>query len=121
MHRLRIGILALLVIVAGTLPHAANAYWRGGVFFGFPAFSYYVAPPVYYAPPPVVYAPPPVVYAPPSAYANPQASSQADAYSQDGAGSCSAGAYICPLDRPLQPGAACSCPANRGRVSGFAR
>jgi hypothetical protein len=114
MRKVRFAALAVLAVGAAYLPATAHAWWRGGVWVGVP-FSYVAPPPVYYAPPPVVYAPPPVVYdpnAPQPGYQQPQVAS---------AGSCAAGAYICPLDQPLQPGSPCSCPANRGRVSGYAR
>ncbi len=127
MRNLRFAALAALVVGAALLlPGTANAWWRGGVWIGVP-LPYVVPPPVYYAPPPVAYGAPPVVYDPnaPQVYdPNVQGQYQGQYPGQPqmaSAGSCAAGAYVCPLDTPLQPGTPCSCPANRGRVSGYAR
>lgn len=99
--------LMFAVVAAGVLavPPAAQAWWRGGFTFGFVP---YVPTYPYYYPPPPVYYPPPPVYAPPPAYATP------------GNGpACYAGPYVCPLSRPAQSGAPCSCPTNdSGRVGG---
>ena len=116
-------VRAALLALAGAalLPAAAQAYWRGGVWFGLPGI--YVAPPVYVAPPPVyvappVYAAPPYVqapyaqgpYAPGPSYSAPQGPAQA----------CYAGPWVCPLEQPTASGAACACAANGGRVWGQA-
>ncbi len=106
------GLLAsVLALGAAGMPTAAEAYWRGGVVFGFPPIV--VGPPVYYAPPPVVYAPPPVVYDPgPAVY---------DPGPAPAPGACHAGAFVCPLEQATPPGGACSCPTNTGRAYGHAR
>jgi hypothetical protein len=118
MRTFRIAV-ALLVAAAAALPGTANAWWRGGLWIGVaPVVPFYYPPPVVYAPPPVFYAPPPVVYDPNAAAA---AAAAAPARRLAPSGSCGAGAYVCPLDEPLAPGTPCSCPANRGRVSGYAR
>jgi hypothetical protein len=119
MSKFRFALLALAVAaMAVAIPRPAHA-WR--VFFGFP-YPLYVGPPVYYAPP---YYAPPVAYAPPGAGYGPQvydpsAGRGGPAVPQTAA-SCDAGAYVCPLDQPLAAGSPCSCPANRGRVSGTVR
>jgi hypothetical protein len=92
------------------LPAAAQAYWRGGVFFGFPPV-YVAPPPAYYYPPPPVYLAPPPVYAVPPAYTSgPPPLAQA----------CFAGPLVCPLDRPTPSGDSCSCIANGARAWGRA-
>ena len=117
--------LSLPLLALATLalrPGPAEAWWRGGLFFGFPAVApfYYAPPPVVYAPPPMVYAPPPAAYGPPAGYYPPPG--QPPAQPQQGEGmagpACHAGAYVCPLDRPAAPGAPCSCPTNTGRIGG---
>jgi hypothetical protein len=50
-------VLALAAVGAVALPHAANAWWRGGVGVW--------VPPVVVGPPPVIYGPPAVAYVPP--------------------------------------------------------
>jgi hypothetical protein len=79
------------------------------VAFGFGLGAIAVAP-YYYAPPyypPVYYTPPQTYYQPP-----PRGYSQA----QGGGGqSCYAGAYVCPMDRPVTTGASCYCPGNNGQ------
>jgi hypothetical protein len=92
-----------------------GGFWWPGVAFGLglgaiAAAPYYYAPPYY---PPVYYSPPQTYYQPP-----PQGYSQA----QGGGGqSCYAGAYVCPMDRPVATGASCYCPGNSGqRVPGRA-
>lgn len=54
-------VFSIAALGVTALPHAANAWWRGGVGIGV------WVPPVVVAPPPVAYGPP-VVYAPPPAY-----------------------------------------------------
>lgn len=112
-------VRATLLALAGLalLPAAAQAYWRGGYFFGFPGvyvepspFSY---PPAYY-PQPVAVAPAPVVAVPPPftprIYGEPPPAAQA----------CYAQPSVCPLDRPTAVGESCSCPGDGGRVRGRA-
>jgi len=115
-HRLR--SIGLAAICAGLLVFAGLSSAQARVFFGFGMPLYfgppvYAPPPVYY-PPPAYYAPPPVVYAPPPAYA-PQYAPQY----QTGQ-SCYAGAYVCPMDRPVTPGSGCYCTVNGTRVWGRA-
>ena len=107
--------LRYLPILLGVLALAAPAHARVFIGVGVPLPFYgpppmYYPPPVYYAPQPYYYAPPPpVVYTPPAA---------APAYRQ----SCDAGAYVCPLERPLSAGLPCYCIGNNGqRVNGNAR
>jgi hypothetical protein len=109
--------LALLAVAAAmTLPVAAQAYWRGGVFFGLPPVfvapppAYYYPPPAYYYPPAYV-APAPVYAAPPATSSGPPAPGQA----------CYAGPWVCPLNHAIPSGDSCSCVANGGRVWGQAR
>ena len=74
---------------------------------GYVPGPYYYPPPAYYPPPPVYYSPPPpVVYTPP-----PQTYSQAPSGGQ----SCNAGAYVCPMERPVASGASCYCSGNGGQ------
>jgi hypothetical protein len=102
--------IALGAVFACLAVSPANA----GVFIGLgipfygPGFygpGYYPGP--YYYPPPAYYPPPPpVVYAPPQAYAPAHA----------GAGQmCYAGAYVCPMDRPVATGGGCYCLGNGGQ------
>jgi hypothetical protein len=114
----RIRLVLLAVAAAMLLPAAAQAYWRGGVFFAFPPI-YVAPPPAYYYPPPAYYYPPPPAYgAPPSAYAAPpDTSSGPPAPAQ----ACYAGPWVCSLDRATASGDSCSCAANGGRVWGRAR
>jgi hypothetical protein len=104
-----LGRVLLLALAGATLmPAAAQAWWRGGVFFGFPPV-YVGPPPVYYYPPAPVYVGPPVTYAAPPAYSAPSNSGPPLAGQ-----ACYAGQWVCPLDRPTPSGNACSCPANGG-------
>ncbi len=111
---------ALLVLVGALLfPASAHAWWRGGVYFGFPPVVIAPPPAYYYAPPPVYYAPPPVYASPPSysppayAYGAPSNSAQAPAGQ-----ACYAGPWVCPLERPAASGSSCYCSANGERVWG---
>ncbi len=116
---------AVALAAAALLPGAAQAYWRGGVWFGFGVPLY--PPPVYPAPlypvpaypvpgypvpayPPPYYGPRPYAYAPPAYYPAPPA-----------AGGCYAGPYVCPLQAPSAVGAPCACPTRGGTVWGQAR
>jgi hypothetical protein len=109
----------VLLVAAGAmlLPVAARAYWRGGVFFGFPAIAvapppaYYYPPPAYYYPPPAYAVPAPVYAAPPVASSGPPPLAQA----------CYAGPWVCPVDRGTPAGNACSCAGSGGPVWGQAR
>lgn len=111
-RRRLVGLTAFCTVALGLAvsPAPAQARIFVGIGVPFPFFGppmYYPPPPVYYPPP--YYAPPPVVYAPPPPY------------SPEYGGSCNAGAYACPLDRPLPPGSACYCIGNGGqRVRGNA-
>lgn len=111
--------IALGVAMLGTFAAASPAYSRVFVGFGFPLYfgppAYYYPPPVYYPPPayypPANYPPPPASYAPPPASYAPTQSGQ----------SCNAGAYVCPMDRPVSPGSSCYCLGHGGaRVWGRA-
>lgn len=103
-------ILLASALAASALLPAGPAEARGGVVLGFgvgvpvyPALPYPYPPPAYYAPPFPAY---PTPYAPPyPAYTAPRPAGQA----------CYAGAYVCPLDRPLAAGDACACPARNGQ------
>ena len=110
-------ILLAAALAASPLLLSPSAEARGGVFLGFgvgvpvyPAYPYY--PPGYYPPayyPPTVYPAYPGYAAPypvaPPAYVAPRPAGQA----------CYAGAYVCPMDRPVAAGDACSCPAQGGQ------
>jgi len=112
MRRLRPSAAALLALLAVLLP-AGPAAARVGFFFGFP-LGFYAPPPVY-APPPYYYvppAPPPAYYYPPYPYVPPAPAPSTL--------SCHAGAWTCPLERPAQPGDACSCATARGPAWGRA-
>jgi hypothetical protein len=86
-----------------------GGFWWPGVGFGL-GLGAIAAAPYYYAPPP---------YYPPPAYYPPQAYSQTPI--GGGAQSCYAGAYVCPMDRPVATGAGCYCLGNDGqRVEGRA-
>ena len=89
--------------------HPAKAYGFVGFGFGFPFFAPFYpfyGPPVVFAPAPVVYASPPVVY------------TQPPPYNAAPSGRCYAGAYVCPLKRPIAVGSPCSCPTNTARAAG---
>jgi hypothetical protein len=94
--------------------YGGYGWWGPGVAFGLglgaiAAAPYYYPPPYYFPP---YYPPPPIVYAPPQAYSQ----------GPGGAGqSCYAGAYVCPMDRPVATGSGCYCLGNNGqRVGGRA-
>lgn len=116
----RVGATALLAGLLASVALATPAYSRVFIGFGFPFFvgpPAYYPPPVYYPPPSYYPAPPPAYYAPPPAqsYAPPAAQSPY------GSQSCNAGAYICPMERPISSGASCYCRDNYGqRVWGHA-
>jgi hypothetical protein len=98
---------AFVGLVAG--PASARVFVGIGIPFYGPGFygpGYYPGP-YYYPPPPAYYPPPPpVVYAPPQAYSQ----------SPGGAGQmCYAGAYVCPMDRPVPAGDGCYCLGNGGQ------
>ncbi|WP_428484856.1 hypothetical protein [Rhodopila sp.] len=112
-----IALAACAVIGAfATVPSPAQARVFVGFGFGFPGFygPAYLPPPIYYPPP--YYAAPPVVYTPPQVY------TPGPAVSPGGGGqTCYAGAYVCPMERPVPSGAACYCLGNGGqRVTGRA-
>ncbi|HEX3348694.1 MAG TPA: hypothetical protein VHS58_11400 [Acetobacteraceae bacterium] len=109
MNKTRGLIGAALLGAALFAPHAANAWWRGGLVVGIPFPYPYFGPPAVVYPPPV-YAPPPIVYDPNQSVAAARAIS------------CDAGPYVCPLDGSVAPGSPCSCPTNRGgHATGTAR
>lgn len=107
----RVALLGLAA--AALLPATAQAYWRGGVWFGLPGV--YMAPPPLYVAPPPVYMAPPVYAAPPYAYA-PAPSYNAPAPAQ----ACYAGPWVCPLERPAAVGTSCACAGNGQTVWGQA-
>ena len=89
-------------------PADAGVFVGVGIPFYGPGFygpGYYPSP--YYYPPPAYYPPPPpVVYAPPQDYSP----------AHTGAGQmCYAGAYVCPMDRPVATGGGCYCLGNGGQ------
>jgi hypothetical protein len=69
-----------------------------------------------YYPPPVYVVPPPAYYPPPVTYIQ-----RPDIIQPGPQLSCDAGPYVCPLPRPASPGAACSCPTEKGRINGVVR
>jgi hypothetical protein len=120
LRALRHAAAATAVLSLATLVSSPPADAR--VFFGFGlgvplGVPYYFGPPpVYYPPPPVIYAPPPVYYTPPPQAYAPQGYAPAPNLGQSAARqSCYAGPYMCPMDRPVQPGATCWCPGNGGQ------
>jgi hypothetical protein len=102
--------LALSAGFAALAPGPADARVFVGIGVGVPFYGYgpgfYPAP--YYYPPPVYYPPPPVYYTPPQVYTPAPAA-------QPGGQTCYAGAYVCPMDRPVPTGASCYCPGNGGQ------
>ena len=125
LHSLAIGLVAASLMARPASAHGWGGFrvQIGGGFYGFPYIPLYAPPPIYY-PPPAYY--PPQAYYPP-AYAQPAYPPPAPAYDapraiEDGAESCDAGRYICPMDMPVAVGAGCYCPANHGgRVYGHAQ
>ncbi|WP_146101937.1 hypothetical protein [Rhodopila globiformis] len=108
------GIAALCAIALGLAAPPAQARVFVGFGFGVPwAYGPGFYPPPYYYPPPVYYPPPPVYYAPPQTYA-PVPSYTPGPTAQVGQ-SCHAGAYVCPMDRPVAPGSSCYCLGNGGQ------
>ena len=104
--------LALCAVALGTAAASTPAQARVGVFFGFGVPAFYYPPPLYYPLPPVYYAPP-VFYSPPPAFYAPPVGGPGNRPGSR-VGSCDAGPYVCPLERPLAPGASCWCLDNRG-------
>ena len=130
-------VLLAMAVFAGWTSLPAQARVSFGVGIGIPLYGpgyypppiyYPPPPPIYYAPPPPIYYPlPPVYYTPPPPvyYTPPQQSyvpPPAGAVTGSGAGqACYAGAYVCPMDRPVATGAGCYCSGNSGqRVLGRA-
>jgi len=107
---------ALCAAISGlaSVPAQARVFIGVGIGVPFYAPGFYPAP--FYYPPPVYYAPPPVFYAPPQIYV------PGPAVARTGPGqACYAGPYVCPMDRPVAPGAGCFCLGNGGqRVPGRA-
>jgi hypothetical protein len=105
--------LVAMTVVAGWASQPAQARVFFGVGIPFYGPGYY-PPPVYYPPPPVYYAPPPpVYYTPPQQSYVPPPPVAADGSSAGQA--CNAGAYVCPMDRPVASGGSCYCPGNSGQ------
>ena len=99
-------LLTAATAAIGSSVAQARVFVGIGVPFYGPGF--YAPPPVYYPPPPVYYPPPPpVMYTPPQVYTPPPPSA--------GAQMCYAGAYSCPMDRPVAPGGGCYCLGNGGQ------
>ncbi|HET6185341.1 MAG TPA: hypothetical protein VFA03_17335 [Acetobacteraceae bacterium] len=102
---LALAVGAMMAASAGV----ARAAWVVGVG---PIWApFYYPPPVYY--PPAYYPPayPPPVdewYTPPPAPVAPAPVPTPTAQS------CNAGAYVCPMERPVAPGTTCWCPNNQG-------
>jgi hypothetical protein len=103
---------ALCTAMIGVAGRPADARVFVGIGIPFYGPGFYPPPPVYYPPPPIYYPPPPVVYAPPPAYSPPQNYSPGPS---GGGQTCYAGAYVCPMDRPVATGAGCYCPGNDGQ------
>ena len=105
-------VLALFAAMAGLAGSSAQARVFIGV--GIPLYGPgFYPPPVYYPPPPVYYAPPPPVY-----YTPPQGNTVTAPANAGQVGAiqvCYAGAYVCPMDRPIAPGGSCYCPGNGGQ------
>lgn len=111
-HMRRIVLLtAGMAFLVAAMPAQARVF----VGIGFPIAPFYAPPPVYYPPPPVYYAPPPVYYTPPPVYVPPQTYTPPPAATNAGGQMCFAGAYTCPMDRPIASGAACYCLGNSGQ------
>jgi hypothetical protein len=103
---------AIGAIVA--IPAPAQARVFVGVGIGVPYFGpAYIPPPVYY-PPPMYYAPPVYYPPPPVYYSQPQTYTPVQPYAAGGQ-ACHAGAYVCPMDRPVAAGSACYCSGNDGQ------
>ena len=100
-------IMVSMADVASEADFGGPAWRSGSVWVQSPRLRITTLPPTFY------YSPPQTYYQPP-----PQGYSQA----QGGGGqSCYAGAYVCPMDRPVATGANCYCPGNNGqRVPGRA-
>jgi hypothetical protein len=100
-------VVALGAVALGALaiahPKPAEAWWRGGYWYGPP-----IPPPVYYAPRPYYAAPPPVYYAPPPpppVYYPPPASYGPGPTAR----SCYASPVVCPMEVPRPIGVGCYC------------
>lgn len=110
------GAATIAAVMAMAAP--ADAAVFVGLGFGLPYYGpAYIPPPIYY-PPPAYYPPPPVYYTPPvqQRYAPAPMAEQSS-----GGQSCYAGAYVCPMDRPVAAGSSCYCLGNGGqRVVGRA-
>lgn len=114
---LALGAVGLVTAAASTPAQA-----RVGVVFGFGVPAFYYPPPFYYPLPPVYYAPPAFYTPPPAFYTPPVGGSGFGPGAVGGpgfgpgarVGSCDAGPYVCPLERPLASGSTCWCPDNRG-------
>lgn len=115
MRSVRSGLLLAGLVAGALLPAAAQAHWRGRVFFGVgPGWG----PPAYYYPPPVYMVPPPVYAPPPAEYAAPPAEAEGP---PPMAQACYAGPWVCPLQRAIPAGNSCACEGTNGPVWGRAR
>jgi hypothetical protein len=113
---LRRATVALALCAAMVGLSGAPAHARVWIGFGFPFYGPAFYPPPYYYPPPAYYPPPPVVYAPPQNYSQAPQQNYSQAPSQSGGGqACYAGAYVCPMERPVASGASCYCAGNGGQ------
>ncbi|HEY4173044.1 MAG TPA: hypothetical protein VGM42_08440 [Rhodopila sp.] len=99
--------------------YGGYGWWGPGVALGLGLGAIAAAP--YYYPPPYYYPAPPAVYAPPQTYYQPPTQAYSRMPAAGGGQSCNAGAYVCPIDRPVATGGSCSCRGNNGqRVMGQA-
>jgi len=117
-----LALAALGVLLGGIAGAPAPASARVWIGFGFPLIgppAYYYPPPAYYPPPPPAYYPPPQAYYPPPYYP-PSAQYAPPAGRAQSAQSCYASGAVCPMDRPVSPGAGCYCNTAQGRVWGRA-
>ena len=108
--------VAALAALAGAalIPAPAKAWFRGGVFFGFPPVvigpPVVAYPPAYYPPPyyaPGYYGP---AYPPPASYAPPPGQEQMSEANIPLGTTCYAGVYVCKAPAQSRIDTGCSCP-----------
>ncbi|HEY8614019.1 MAG TPA: hypothetical protein VIL69_22390 [Roseomonas sp.] len=104
-RRLLLAAALLASPLIPTAPAEAQVSFGIGIGPAYPVYPAYPYPYAYPPPPPAYYVPPYPAYAPPYPSYAPRPAGQ----------TCYAGAYICPLERPLPAGDACACPAQNGR------